>query len=482
MTPRRELNFPNPINDASDLFDRVSEIAGIKDAIRSPGPRTAVIMGERRIGKTSLLNVVLAWAATEDWLTVLRLPHVTTRAEFGEEILDGIAAEAGTSLYRLGLRSANDHQAPSTVAAFVRVARDLSAATGRTFLVCLDELDSMLVNCSSPSANQILDFILHLENTGLPIRFLFTMTRATPRILHADASPFITAAHITRLGLWNREEVRDFFATLVDGAYRLDQAAHDRLYTAGGGHPYLIKAITKCLIEAMGAPGPDPTVSAESIDAAAGAALAMPEVDFTLENIVTAHFSPDELSVLRLAASTSAPIGAEQLRTHAVAVSELVRRQYLRLEGDAYVLSLGLLGRWLARLPGPVPGPGSVRLAPGRLAGDVAVAKLVVDGRRGRVFLGDQEIQLTPQEYQFLKCVAGQAGIVVDRHSVTTEVWPDRVAFDGGRENRLDALVHRLREALGTDHRRYIETRRGHGYYANPDHVELIPGDSHEDH
>ena len=34
--------------------------------------------------------------------------------------------------------------------------------------------------------------------------------------------------------------------------------------------------------------------------------------------------------------------------------------------------------------------------------------------------------------------------------------------------------AHRLREGLGSEPARYIETRRGRGYYANPDHVRLV--------
>jgi len=471
VTASLDLNFPNPVHDPSQLFDRVTELASVKDAIRSAGTRTVVIMGERRVGKTSLLNVVLAWAEMEDWLSVLRLPHVTSRTEFIEEILDGMAAEAGTSLAQLDRRSASDHGPSSSVSEFVRIAGELGAATGRTFLVCLDELDSMLHNCSGPSANELMNLILHLESVPLPLRFLFTMTRATPQILHADASPFITAARIVRLGLWSPEEAGDFFAILVNGAHRLDQAAHERLYAAAGGHPYFLKAITKCLMDAPPESSPVPVAA---IDRAVGAALAMDEVNFTLENIVTAHFSPDELAVLNAVAAARGPMPTATLERRPVAVSELVRRQYLRRDGNGYVLTLGLLGQWLASRPSSSP-----RQLPDMP--DHTRPTLVVDAAAGRVFLGENELHLTPQEFRFLRCVVARAGMVVDRASVAEQVWPDEIAFDGGRDNRLDALVHRLRDALGADHARYFQTRRGHGYIAHPEHVELIPEGGHGD-
>ena len=71
MAARLELNFPNPIERAHDLYDRAPQLELIRDTVRSAGRRIAVIMGERVTGKTSLLNIVLEWAETEPKLCVL---------------------------------------------------------------------------------------------------------------------------------------------------------------------------------------------------------------------------------------------------------------------------------------------------------------------------------------------------------------------------------------------------------------------------
>lgn len=91
MTPRLELNFPNPIETRADLFDREPELSAIQETLRSPTRRPVVIMAERVMGKTSLLNVVIEWVTEEHRLSVLQLPHVSSRDAFVEEVLDGIA-------------------------------------------------------------------------------------------------------------------------------------------------------------------------------------------------------------------------------------------------------------------------------------------------------------------------------------------------------------------------------------------------------
>jgi hypothetical protein len=202
------------------------------------------------------------------------LAPVTSRAQLIEEILEGMASEADTSLYELGYRDATGGFARSTFAAFRAVAADLSAKVGRTFVVCLDELDSMLVNCPDDgSATEILDFIMHVSNTRLPIRFVFTLTRATPQIMRTDATPFITAARIAELSPWTAQEAREFVDRLLSPDLVVDDAAHELLFTEGGGHHYLTKAILQRIVDG---PSAGVTAGVISVDQVRGAVVAVP--------------------------------------------------------------------------------------------------------------------------------------------------------------------------------------------------------------
>jgi DNA-binding winged helix-turn-helix (wHTH) protein len=476
VAPRLELNFPNPVERPADLFDRTSQLELIRETVMSPARRIAVIMGERVTGKTSLLNAVRVWAGAEPGLAVLRLAPVASRSKLMEEILEGMAGETDNTLYQLGYRDATGAFTQSTAIGFAAVAAELSERADRTFLVCLDELDSMLVNCrDDQSATEILDFIMYVSNSNLPIRFVFTLTRATPQIMRADATTFITAARIAELTPWTAPETREFIEWLVTPSLAVDDSAHALLFAEAGGHPYLIKAILQRIVDAAEASVTGELISADQVRAGIVAALTAPEVHLTLSNIITAHFSPDEVSVLQRLAKAPEPLAVDDFALTMSAFIELQRRHYVRPVGDGFVLAFGLLGRWLLGQASA----GSDRIANREGTNDPGIAKLVLDENRRRVFLGNREIQLSPLEYLFLQRLAREIGTVVDRAALAAAIWPDESGFEGGRDDsRLSQLVYRLRTLLGEDNRdvKYIETHRGFGFSAIPQNVERIPG------
>lgn len=477
-----ELNFPNPVDRRADLFDRDRELRVLQDTLRSATRRPVVVMGERVMGKTSLLNIVAEWARSEQQCVVLKLPHANTRNEFAEEILGGIAAGAGLSLSQLGLRDGAGRFRQATVVELVKAAETLCAHRPDTrFLLCLDELDSMLAKCRDDAAVQdILAFVLHLvDETSLPIRFLFTATRMVPPVLNSPGSSFLSSARIVPLTPWTFAESREFVGWLFQGTVELDEAAHEQLFIAAGGHPYLTKAVLQMFQERQVGEAPANPVRAERIRAAVATAATSAELGFTLENIVRVHFSDQERRILRQAATAGGLLGAATLGAldgeSAEAAGSLLRRSYLRGETGGYQQAFGLLAEWLlVRFGAPswTGGPGSpdLRLAP---------PTLLVDDTRQRIFLGDQELHVTPQEYRFLRCLAAHAGSVIGRRAVAAEVWPGE-SFGSVREGRLDTLVHRLRDefrrVLG-DGPDYVETRRGRGFYLSADIVRRPTGE-----
>lgn len=475
VAPGLELNFPNAIVRQADLFDRTSEFELIRETIGSSARRIAVIMGERRTGKTSLLKVVQMWASRKPGLAVVSVPPVSPLRELITEILDGMAAEADTSLHELGYRDVAGAFTRPTVTGFVAIAHELGDRAGRTFLICIDELDSLLVNCQNDqSRTEILDFIMYVSNTNLPIRFVFTLSRATHQIVGADATPFITTARIVDLSPWTAPEAREFVEWLLSPVLAVDGSAHELLYAEGGGHPYLIKAILQGIVNAPGTRVLGRTLSADQVRSGIAAALANPEVQFTLRNIVTAHFSADDLMVLRRLAQAPAPLTAMDLAPAGEILDDLRWRHYVRASGDGYVLAFGLLGRWLL---GNIPA-GDDRAVEHVQTNGPGIPKLVLDSRQRRAFLGGREIQLSGPEYRFLLRLVREAGTLVDRAVLAAAVWPGESGFEGGRDGRLSQLVHRLRMVLGDDGRdaRYIETRRGFGFSAVPQNVQHIGG------
>jgi DNA-binding response OmpR family regulator len=94
---------------------------------------------------------------------------------------------------------------------------------------------------------------------------------------------------------------------------------------------------------------------------------------------------------------------------------------------------------------------------------------LLVDFAQQRVFVCDQEVNLTPTEYRLLYELVKQARRVLVPEYLLERVWG--MGYEG--ENRLlRQAVHRLRQKIECDPQnpQYIQTRRGIGYvFAPPD-------------
>ena len=88
---------------------------------------------------------------------------------------------------------------------------------------------------------------------------------------------------------------------------------------------------------------------------------------------------------------------------------------------------------------------------------------LAVDPARRRVTVDDEEIQLTPLEFDILLTLARSPGVVFTREQLMDGVWGYR-DFAGGRV--VDSHVARIRRKLGEDGQepRFIQTVHGVGY------------------
>ena len=93
----------------------------------------------------------------------------------------------------------------------------------------------------------------------------------------------------------------------------------------------------------------------------------------------------------------------------------------------------------------------------------VAHFDLTVDPARRRVFQGDEEIVLTPLEFEILLALARSPGVVMSRDQLMDRVWGYR-DYAGGRV--VDSHVARIRRKLGDEaaEPRYIRTVHGVGY------------------
>jgi DNA-binding response OmpR family regulator len=94
---------------------------------------------------------------------------------------------------------------------------------------------------------------------------------------------------------------------------------------------------------------------------------------------------------------------------------------------------------------------------------EVSAQDVRVDVGAHRAFHGNRELQLTAKEFDLLRVLVRDAGMVVSRDALMREVWG---ADPSGSTKTLDMHVSWLRRKLGDDANspRYIATVRGMGF------------------
>jgi DNA-binding response OmpR family regulator len=95
--------------------------------------------------------------------------------------------------------------------------------------------------------------------------------------------------------------------------------------------------------------------------------------------------------------------------------------------------------------------------------GPIELHGLRVDPARRRVDVDDEEISLTPLEFEILLALAREPGVVLSRDQLMDRVWGYR---DNAGGRVVDSHVARIRRKLGEDGNdpRFIRTVHGVGY------------------
>lgn len=94
-------------------------------------------------------------------------------------------------------------------------------------------------------------------------------------------------------------------------------------------------------------------------------------------------------------------------------------------------------------------------------SGDIVTGELRISRSRRRVFLGAQELELTPKEFELLEFLASRTGRVFSKDELVDHLWG--TDFDGFT-NTVEVHVSALRQKLGDHNRKMIRTVRGVGY------------------
>ena len=137
-----------------------------------------------------------------------------------------------------------------------------------------------------------------------------------------------------------------------------------------------------------------------------------------------------------------------------------------RIEGldagaDDYLIKPFALEELVARVRA------QVRRKHGRKSRLLTAGDITIDTATRTVTRAGHEIPLTRKEYRLLECFLFRKGEVLSREYISQHAYDD---YEGGTSNVVDVYVGYLRRKLNTRGLpNVIHTKRGHGYYLNPD-------------
>ncbi|HZK53264.1 MAG TPA: response regulator transcription factor [Desulfosporosinus sp.] len=95
------------------------------------------------------------------------------------------------------------------------------------------------------------------------------------------------------------------------------------------------------------------------------------------------------------------------------------------------------------------------------LVGEVVIGGFRIDDRRKEIIFDQRVLELTTTEYELLKFMVLNQGLVLSKSKILDKVW----GYDfGGDENIVEVYIRSLREKLNDKEHRLIRTLRGAGY------------------
>lgn len=464
-----------PLRDRNGFVGRKEELRRITHMLANTADTALLVKGEPGVGKTSFINQVKT-LLDENNLGERRFRHfsiepagIVSVQDFAREIWYGVlrCADVPSMAERSSILDTFGGFGDS-----LEQIRVLAADT--TFVVFLDEFDSIRQNCTELELTRIRGLINYLVvSTNFPIVFFFSVLQDLPPHYGSAVPTLPLVLHIL-----TRAETEEMVRSILAGYLVPGDADIAWLYEHSGGHPFLARLLLAELLNQSPRRNPSRDMWARAVHAA----LESGRASGLFGNLYESYLTDDQRYIFLWLAATHASTISEdrvarlgaRLRT---ALRELVQRDYFVDEpGGGYRLRISLLCDWLARWPrfqleaerlgvlpeSSVKGDGGFGAAPQQIPKE----GICVDLRTQRVYVEGQETpeELTDQQYRALLYLIEHVERVVSKDELAEHVWPDE-AYEVD-DQRIAQIIHRLREALGDRQKpfRYLETRPKRGY------------------
>jgi len=255
------FTYGNPISDPTRFFGRKREIEQVYSRLLNSESESSSIVGDRRVGKTSLLNCVAhpdvrqRYRLDADkfvfvYVDLQIVDDSTTPARLWQHLLQQMARNChNAEVTRL---IAEDLRDPSAIDNFAL--SDLFDAlddAGQHMVFLLDEFENITSN-----KNFAPDFFYGLRSlaTHHNLSLITSSRRELIELCHSEAirsSPFFNIFANINLRLFTNAEARELIATLLDPTdVRFTEDEISTIFRIAGYHPYFVQAACYFLYDA----------------------------------------------------------------------------------------------------------------------------------------------------------------------------------------------------------------------------------------
>jgi hypothetical protein len=425
--------YRGPIRQASHFIDREEETARLLALLRNL--QNVAILGQRRIGKTSLLFHI---AQPEIYTTAGLSEHAAIFVYVDGQEMGGLSdAETRSFLAQqiVNALPSNEIQEIRSSEITHRDFRDLveqTTALGFSIFLIIDEFEALAANPAlTPSffsSLRALSNQFNLVFVTASYRSLFDLTYARADTL---SSPFFnTFAHFN-LGLFTEDAAEGLIRTLAENAsIMLPAVTIQRIVTLAGPHPFFLQMAAYHACEVLAEMGED-GISGKDWQSR-----------FKIE--ATPHFEYywNHLS------------GENQFILAALPFHCQEDTSSLHFLHEAALLRRGVFG-WtylspvLERFVRNQSVPGLLQFGP-----------FVIDTAARRATGSEGPLKITKTEFDALAYFMKNADRVVSQEELETAVWGDEYIED---PDRLRSVIKNLRKALDTDAVQ-LATKWGEGF------------------
>lgn len=255
MNSSNPFTFGNPITDASRFIGRGRQIEQVFSRLRNVEFESSSLVGERRVGKTSLLyhlgDAGVQRAHGLDparyhfvYIDLALVDAATTPARLWQYLLGRLKA----SLPALPFDASNETTLDNfALAEFF----DRLGAQGQFVVLLLDEFENVTRN-----ANFGPDFFYGLRSLAIhhKLALITSSRRELIELTHSDeirSSPFFNIFANISVRLFTLDEARALMANArAGGAIDFQEPETDALLEYAGAHPYFLQAACHFLYEA----------------------------------------------------------------------------------------------------------------------------------------------------------------------------------------------------------------------------------------